>query len=67
LLISDTKQRTKLESKDIMLRRLRKAGLEATSPDDGDALALTFAMPVAVPRPPAQRSESRRGSGGWME
>lgn len=49
MLIGDTKQRVKLESKEIMGRRLRKMGMEATSPDDADALALTFAMPVAPP------------------
>jgi hypothetical protein len=37
----------KLESKDDMYRRLAKLGLDSSSPDDGDALALTFAMPVA--------------------
>jgi hypothetical protein len=49
MLIGDVKQRVKLESKEIMGRRLRKMGMEATSPDDADALALTFAMPVAPP------------------
>ncbi len=47
ILVSDPKQRVKLEPKDIMKKRLAKMGLDSTSPDDGDALALTFAMPVA--------------------
>lgn len=38
-----------VESKDDMGAR----GI--ASPDDGDALALTFAQPVAVPRPPLRR------------
>lgn len=45
LLVSDGKQRVKLESKELM----KKRGIH--SPDDADALALTFAMPVAPPRP----------------
>lgn len=47
-LIKDLKQRVKLESKEDM----KKRGI--SSPDDGDALALTFAAPVAVrtPEPP---------------
>lgn len=49
ILVSDPKQRVKLESKDVMKRRLAKLGLDSSSPDDGDALALTFAMPVAPP------------------
>jgi hypothetical protein len=46
-------QRVKLESKDVMKRRLSKAGIDSASPDDADALALTFAMPVRAkaPRP----------------
>jgi hypothetical protein len=41
LLVPDLKQRVKLESKEFM----KKRGID--SPDDGDALALTFAAPVA--------------------
>jgi hypothetical protein len=41
LLVADPRQRVKLESKELM----KKRGLH--SPDDGDALALTFAMKVA--------------------
>jgi hypothetical protein len=47
ILVSDRLQRVKLESKDDMKKRLAKMGLDSSSPDDGDALALTFAMPVA--------------------
>lgn len=54
ILVSDAKQRVKLESKELMVKRLAKLGIESTSPDDGDALALTFAMPVA----PAQKTDS---------
>jgi hypothetical protein len=42
-LVSDKQQRVKLEDKVLM----KKRGLD--SPDDADALALTFAMPVAPP------------------
>ena len=57
-----------LESKDAMQKR----GL--ASPDDGDALALTFAQPVAPVTPeelPDDEEEfgssrSYHGSGGWM-
>jgi phage terminase large subunit len=43
-LVSDNLQRVKLEKKELM----KKRGLD--SPDDADALALTFAMPVAPRR-----------------
>lgn len=46
ILVSDRLQRVKLEPKDVMKKRLAKMGMESTSPDDGDALALTFAQPV---------------------
>src|SRR5262249_43295102 len=46
ILVSDRLNRVKLEPKDIMKKRLAKMGVESSSPDDGDALALTFAMPV---------------------
>jgi hypothetical protein len=60
-----------LESKEAMQKR----GL--ASPDDGDALALTFAQPVAplIPEPPRDDDEygygytetsSSTGLGGWM-
>lgn len=41
----DNRQRVWLESKETM----KKRGID--SPDDGDALALTFAQPVAIQRP----------------
>lgn len=47
ILVSDRLQRVKLESKDDMKKRLTKMGLDSSSPDDGDALALTFAHKVA--------------------
>jgi hypothetical protein len=50
-LLPDTQQRVKLEPKDAMKKRLAREGLDSTSPDDGDALALTFALPVAPPEP----------------
>lgn len=46
-LMSDVKGRVKLEPKDMMKKRLKKIGMKASSPDDADGLALTFAMPVA--------------------
>jgi hypothetical protein len=50
VLVSDRLQRVKLEPKDLMKKRLAKLGLDSSSPDDGDALALTFAMPVLPPQ-----------------
>lgn len=55
-LINDGKQRLKLESKELMMKRLSRMGIESSSPDDADALALTFAMPVAPPKPRASSS-----------
>lgn len=57
-------ERVKLESKDVMKKRLAKMGMDSTSPDDADALALTFAMPVA-PRKPQARKPVRPRGGGW--
>lgn len=53
ILVSDRLQRIKLEPKDVMKKRLAKMGSESSSPDDADALALTFAMPIApqIPKP----------------
>lgn len=51
ILVSDRLQRVKLESKEDMKKRLAKMGLDSSSPDDGDALALTFAMKVAPKKP----------------
>ncbi|HUD64701.1 MAG TPA: hypothetical protein VMQ17_08990 [Candidatus Sulfotelmatobacter sp.] len=68
ILVSDRLQRIKLEPKDVMQKRLAKMGAESSSPDDGDALALTFAMPVMPPRkqqeyePPPPRHDNA----GWM-
>lgn len=58
-LVSDKMQRVKLESKELMQKR----GVD--SPDDADALALTFAMPVA-PRDLLAGSDYREVRGGWM-
>lgn len=70
ILVEDLRQRVKLESKQLMIRRLRKMGLEATSTDDGDALALTFSMQLG-PAPPASSAPTynpyRSGGSGWME
>jgi len=63
ILVSDKLQRIKLEPKDVMKKRLAKMGVESTSPDDGDALALTFAMPVAPPKPKPQ--QPRRVPSAW--
>lgn len=61
MLVSDLKQRVKLESKDVMMRRLAKAGIEAASPDDADALALTFAQKIAPPKPKSSEQPPRVG------
>jgi hypothetical protein len=72
VLIADTAQRIKLEPKELMKKRLSKAGQDSSSPDDGDALALTFALPVMAKIPlrvdPPLVSASVRagGDGGWM-
>lgn len=62
MLVSDNKQRIKLESKDLMKKRLAKLGQDNGSPDDGDALALTFAMPVAPRKPPKPQSNRSKYS-----
>jgi hypothetical protein len=64
-------QRVKLEPKDMMKKRLSKLGVDSASPDDADALALTFAMPVLKVRPPSVQPPTvsaweRQGDGGWM-
>lgn len=71
ILMKDIKQRIKLEPKDDMKKRLAKMGLDSSSPDDGDALALTFAMPVMTTKPissepPRLTASERTGDGGWM-
>lgn len=55
ILVSDRLQRIKLEPKDVMKKRLARLGIESSSPDDGDALALTFAAPVAAIKPKPQQ------------
>lgn len=63
--VPDRKQRVKLESKELM----KKRGID--SPDDGDALALTFAQPVvavqemAPPSLGSSFSAPEMGSMGW--
>jgi hypothetical protein len=54
-----------IESKDDMKKR------GVASPDDADALALTFAAPVAPPEPPDDEETDEwggtgYGSSGWM-
>ena len=59
----DKRVRVKLESKEDM----KKRGLD--SPDDGDALALTFAQTVAIPKlpePAPSISWQPAGEGSWM-
>jgi len=62
ILVSDRLQRIKLEPKDVMQKRLAKMGANSSSPDDGDALALTFAMPIAPKKPTPPRSVQRKPS-----
>ncbi|HEY1800073.1 MAG TPA: hypothetical protein VGG46_03980 [Terriglobales bacterium] len=65
VLMSDTSQRIKLEPKDAMKKRLSKMGLDSSSPDDADALALTFAMPV-LPKPKPKSNQSKpRSYSAW--
>jgi len=59
-LVSDKQQRVKLEAKELMQKR----GLD--SPDDADALALTFAMPVAPLDLERENYEPERVAGGWQ-
>jgi hypothetical protein len=71
ILVKDIKQRIKLEPKDDMKKRLAKMGLDSSSPDDADALALTFAMPVVKRQVisaqfPTVSASERLGDGGWM-
>ena len=71
ILVHDRKQRVKLESKEDMFKRLKKMGLTSASPDNGDALALTFAVPVGKPRPltvgtAVLSARERAGDGAWM-
>jgi hypothetical protein len=64
ILVGDRLNRVKLESKENMKKRLAKLGADSSSPDDGDALALTFAMPVA-PIQDTSREEPPARVGVW--
>jgi len=64
ILVQDRLQRVKLEPKDVMKKRLAKMGADSSSPDDGDALALTFAMPVA-PKKVFRPSSSKKSHSPW--
>lgn len=68
VLVSDRMQRVKLESKEDMKKRLAKMGLDSSSPDDGDAMALTFAFPVTKKKKEkkAQAAENRNDGLGWL-
>jgi len=63
LLVSDPKQRIKLEPKEMMKKRLARMGIDSSSPDDGDALALTFAMPVQKKSANMAQPQQPRGRG----
>lgn len=67
ILVSDPKQRVKLEPKDVMKRRLAKMGVDSSSPDDGDSLASTWAFPVA-PMKQEEKPRTNFGAGDdyWM-
>jgi hypothetical protein len=58
-------QKVKLEPKDMMKKRLAKMGVDATSPDDADALALTFAMPVAPRKAKPTHSGAKKHLSAW--
>ncbi len=64
MLMGDREQRIKLEPKDVMKKRLAKMGLDSASPDDADALALTFAMKVP-PQQKRQQSNPPPRVGTW--
>jgi hypothetical protein len=59
-LVSERQNRIKLEDKELM----KKRGLD--SPDDGDALALTFAMPIAAAKKTSKSEGNYSGHDGWM-
>lgn len=61
ILMKDRENRIKLETKEEMKRRLAKMGLDSSSPDDADALALTFAMPVTLKKKPNDNPPPRVG------
>ena len=54
----------KLEPKDMMKKRLAKQGIDSASPDDADALALTFALPVA-PKKQTSSDRPKRHRSAW--
>jgi hypothetical protein len=56
----NSKSQLVIESKESMQKR------NIASPDDGDALALTFAYPVAIARPAPVAPRQNYGSQGWM-
>lgn len=60
----DAKQRVWLESKEDIKKRTLKFEGKGKSPDDGDALALTFAMTLA-PTQKAERDEDYRPTHMW--
>lgn len=62
VLMKDRENRIKLETKEDMKRRLSKMGLDSTSPDDGDALALTFALPVTPKKQSSAQPPPRVGT-----
>lgn len=64
MLVSAPMGKIKLESKELMKKRLQKLGVDSASPDDADALALTFAMPVA-PRKAVDTSSKRKTHSAW--
>jgi hypothetical protein len=64
ILVQDRLNRVKLESKENMKKRLAKLGSDSSSPDDGDALALTFAMPVA-PKKTVKPATARKSHSPW--
>jgi hypothetical protein len=67
--ISDRLNRIKLEPKDLMKKRLAKTGGDASSPDDGDALALTYSRPVKAKPQVKKKNQFRypgQGAQGWM-
>lgn len=61
----DAKQRIWLESKADIKKRTEKFEGKGKSPDDGDALALTFAMPVQLTDNAADAAEEYRPSTVW--
>jgi hypothetical protein len=65
ILISDAKQRIKLEPKELMKKRLAKMGLDSTSPDDGDAFALTFSHKVLPKRNDDDEDDGPTRTGVW--